>query len=174
LAAAEAALYIERRCTGTPTLVGTVGMVEALPGAMNVIPGLARISIDIRAGDDTVRDAAAKDVLAEIEAIGRRRNIGISVEELYTTPATPCDPRLMRAVDEAIKAQGLEGMRLPSGAGHDAMTIAHICPVGMIFMRCTRGISHNPLEAVLPEDVELATAALLHVVENFDPQTFAA
>ncbi|WP_428248635.1 allantoate amidohydrolase [Ferrovibrio sp.] len=167
LAAAEIALFIEQRCTGTPTLVGTVGQMEAFPGAVNVIPGMARFSIDIRAAQDPVRDTAADDVLAEIKAIAARRKVEAIITPLHHSAATPCDPRLMDAVERAILAQKVPTMRLPSGAGHDAMTIAAICPVGMIFMRCTRGISHNPLEAVLPEDVELATAALYHFVENF-------
>src|SRR5690606_2014614 len=167
VAAAEIVTFIERRCTGTPTLVGTVGMMEALPGAMNVIPGMTRFSIDIRAGDDATRDAAIADVLREIEAVCARRNLTFTVTELYNSTATPCHPALMDAVEAAIRAQGLPTMRLPSGAGHDAATLAPLCPIGMMFMRCTRGISHNPLEAVLPEDVEVATAALLHFIENF-------
>lgn len=75
----------------------------------------------------------------------------------------------MKAAEDAIRAQGVDTMYLPSGAGHDAATLAPLCPIGMIFMRCTRGISHNPLEAVLAEDVELATAALLHFIEHFRP-----
>ncbi len=167
LAAAEIALFIEQRCTGTPTLVGTVGQMEAFPGAVNVIPGMARFSIDIRAAQDPLRDTAADDVLAEIKAIAARRKVEAIITPLHHSAATPCDPRLMDAVERAILAQNVPTMRLPSGAGHDAMTIAAICPVGMIFMRCTRGISHNPLEAVLPEDVELATAALYHFIEHF-------
>lgn len=169
LAAAEAVQYIEKRCTGTPTLVGTVGVLETLPGAMNVIPGKAIFSIDIRAAEDTVRDAAIADVLKEIKAICARRRLEAKITELYSSTSTPCHPALMDAAEAAIKAQGLPTMRLPSGAGHDAATLAPLCPVGMIFMRCTRGISHNPLEAVLPEDVEVATAALLHFIENFKP-----
>ncbi|HEX6957518.1 MAG TPA: allantoate amidohydrolase [Ferrovibrio sp.] len=169
LAAAEVALCIERRCTGTPTLVGTVGMMEALPGAMNVIPGKAVFSVDIRAGDDATRDAAIDDVLGELAAICGRRKLQHSVTELYRSTATPCHPALMQMAEDAIRAQGIDTMRLPSGAGHDAATMADLCPIGMIFMRCTRGISHNPLEAVLPEDVELATTALLRFVEDFRP-----
>jgi allantoate deiminase len=169
LAAAEAVQYIEKRCTGTPTLVGTVGVLEALPGAMNVIPGKVNFSIDIRAAEDTVRDAAIADVLKEIKAICARRNLEVRITELYASTSTPCHPALMDAAEAAIKAQGVPTMRLPSGAGHDAATLDPLCPVGMIFMRCTRGISHNPLEAVLPEDVELATGALLHFIENFKP-----
>lgn len=169
LAAAEAVQYIEKRCTGTPTLVGTVGVLETLPGAMNVIPGKAIFSIDIRAAEDAVRDAAIADVLKEIRAICARRKLEARITELYSSTSTPCHPALMEAAEAAIKAQGLPTMRLPSGAGHDAATLAPLCPIGMIFMRCTKGISHNPLEAVLPGDVEVATAALLHFIENFKP-----
>jgi len=171
LAAAEVALFIEQRCTGTPTLVGTVGQMEAFPGAVNVIPGAARFSIDIRAAIDAVRDVAADEVLAEIPRIAAKRRVEATITPLYDSKATPCDPRLMDQVEAAILAQGVPTMRLPSGAGHDAMTVAPLCPVGMIFMRCTRGISHNPLEAVLPEDVELATAALFHFIEHFTPES---
>lgn len=169
VAAAEIVTYVEKRCTGTDTLVGTVGMMEALPGAMNVIPGKAVFSLDIRAAEDTVRDVAADDVFAEIARICARRNVEYKLTELYRSTATPCHPGLMDAAEAAIKAQDVPTMRLPSGAGHDAATLATLCPVAMIFMRCTRGISHNPLEAVLPEDVELATATLLHFIENFHP-----
>lgn len=169
LGAAEAVQYIETRCTGTPTLVGTVGVLECLPGAMNVIPGKVTFSIDIRAAEDTVRDAAIADVLKEIKAVCARRKLEVKITELYASTSTPCHPALMDAAEAAIKAQGLPTMRLPSGAGHDAATLAPLCPVGMIFMRCTRGISHNPLEAVLPEDVEVATSALMHFIENFKP-----
>jgi len=169
VAAAEIVAYIEKRCTGTETLVGTVGMLEVLPGAMNVIPGRTTFSIDIRAADDPVRDAAAADVLDEIGRICARRRLEHTITELYRSTATPCHRSLMDAAEAAIVAQGVPTMRLPSGAGHDAATLAPLCPVAMIFMRCTRGISHNPLEAVLPEDVELATGALLHFIEHFHP-----
>jgi allantoate deiminase len=169
VAAAEAVQYVEKRCSGTSMLVGTVGMLEALPGAMNVIPGRANFSLDIRAAEDDVRDAAIDDVLAEIAAICARRGLKHTVTELYQSTATPCHPALMKAVEAAIRDQGLDTMHLPSGAGHDAATLAPLCPIAMIFMRCTRGISHNPLEAVLPEDVEVATGALLHFIENFKP-----
>ncbi|WP_370153897.1 allantoate amidohydrolase [Ferrovibrio sp.] len=169
VAAAETVSFIERRCTGTETLVGTVGMMEALPGAMNVIPGRAVFSVDIRAGDDATRDAAWADIETEIRAICSRRRLTVAFTDLYRSTATPCHPALMDAAEAAITAQGVTTMRLPSGAGHDAATLAPLCPIAMIFMRCTRGISHNPLEAVIPEDVELATGALLHFIENFRP-----
>lgn len=167
VAAAEIVQYIEKRCTGTPTLVGTVGMMEAQPGAMNVIPGKTVFSIDVRAGEDDLRDIAAEDILKQIKTVCAGRNLTHKITELYNSTATPCHPALMDQAEAAILAQGVKTMRLPSGAGHDAATLAPLCPISMIFMRCTRGISHNPLEAVLAGDVELATKALLHFIENF-------
>src|SRR3546814_20717032 len=134
----------------------------ARPGAVNGNPGNAAFSLDIRAAEDSVRDAAADDVFSGIARMCARRNVEHKLTELYRSTATPCHPGLMDAAEAAIKTQHVPTMRLPSGAGHDAATLAPLCPIAMIFMRCTRGISHNPLEAVLPEDVELATATLLH------------
>jgi len=113
-----------------------------------------------------LRDAAADDVLAEIQAIAARRKVEAIVTPLHHSAATPCDPRLMDAVERAILAQNVPTMRLPSGAGHDAMTVAAICPVGMIFMRCTRGISHNPLESTTSHDIELCVLAFEHLLNG--------
>ena len=150
-----------------PTLVGTVGMLEAQPGAyVDREHGLAWNHIH-RAGEDDLRDIAAEDILKRIKTVCAARKLDYKITELYNSTATPCHPALMDLAEAAIKAQGVKTMRLPSGAGHDAATLAPLCPISMIFMRCTRGISHNPLEAVLAGDVELATGALLHFIENF-------
>src|SRR3546814_8363641 len=122
---------------------GTVGRREARPGAMNGIPGKAVCSLDIREAEDSGREAAANDVFAEIARICARRNVEHKLTELYRSTATPCHPGLMDAAEAAIKTQHVPTMRLPSGAGHDAATLAPLCPIAMIFMRCTRGISHK-------------------------------
>ncbi len=85
-AAAEIVLHVEKRCSAAPTLVGTVGRLAVPNGAINVIPGRCDLSLDIRAGDDATRDAAAADVLAEIDRIVRRRNVASEVEG---NPARP-------------------------------------------------------------------------------------
>jgi allantoate deiminase len=168
--AAEAIAEVERRCRGVPGLVGTVGWVEAQPGAVNVIPGLARFTLDVRAEADETRRAALADILETLEAIASRRRLALTVTPLHENPSTPCSPWLMAALEAAINAEGLATMRLPSGAGHDAMALRALTEIGMMFVRCTAGVSHNPAEAVLPEDVELAARALYRFVVDFAPQ----
>src|SRR6185437_3424662 len=97
-AAAECVLAIERRCGAEPNLVGTVGRLEAEPGAVNVIPGRARFSIDVRAPDDAQRRRVVDDVMAEISAIARRRGVDVEVTKTHELSAAPCAPWLMEQV----------------------------------------------------------------------------
>ena len=177
-AAAEAILALERICAGGQDgLVGTVGRITALPGAFNVIPGAVEYSMDIRAEVAATRDAAVEAVTAEIETIAARRGLEVSVTLMQDLAASPCDPGLTALLEEAVAAVSSEGggqspRRLPSGAGHDAMVIADLCPTAMLFIRCEGGISHNPREAVTQADCALAAEAMLGFVdrlaEDFD------
>jgi allantoate deiminase len=167
-AAAECVLAIERRCGAEPTLVGTVGRLETEPGAVNVIPGLVRFSIDIRAPDDGQRRRAVDDVVAEIDAIARRRGVDIQVKKSHELDAAPCAPWLIEQVDRAIAAEGIQPFRLPSGAGHDGMAMVALTDIGMIFVRCARGISHNPAEAINVADAEIGARVLLRFIRNFE------
>lgn len=147
------------------SLVATVGCCELRPGAVNVIPGRAALSLDIRALDDAQRDRALDELLSSAQRIAERRGVTFSCEQTHAADAVACDQRLMQAVDVGIAATGQAPFRLPSGAGHDAMAISHLCPVGMLFLRCERGISHHPLEAVTEADVAKALAALIASIE---------
>lgn len=171
-AAAEMALAIEHHCLErAATLVGTVGKL-AIPGggAINVIPGEVEFSVDLRSGDDTLRLAALAAVEAACAAIAVRRGVGFSWEPFFHVAAAPCDPRLQAQFAASIAAQGCAVRYLPSGAGHDAMEMVRVAPIAMLFVRCGNGgISHNPLETMLAEDAETATAVLLHFLEHFDP-----
>ena len=161
-AAAEIVLYVERRCAETPSLVGTVGRLEIPQGAINVVPGRAELSIDIRAGDDATRDAAVADVLREIERIATRRKLTIETVEVRRTSAVPCAPELQDVLAGAIERAGIPVRRLPSGAGHDAIAFDGVTPVGMLFVRCgNRGISHSPHETMTAEDAETALRVFL-------------
>lgn len=167
-AAAEMVLAIEARCSRAPTLVGTVGKLAVPNGATNVIPGRCDFTIDIRAGDDATRDAAVADVLAACEAIAKRRGVAWQVERTMQVPCAPCAPALMDAIAAAVERAGVAPFRLPSGAGHDAMAIAHIAPVGMLFVRCGNGgISHNPLETMTAADADLAARAFLDFLRHY-------
>ena len=167
-AAAEIVLLVERRCSGHAALVGTVGQLQVPNGSVNVIPGACRLSLDIRAADDALREAALAEVLDGIAAICTRRRIEARLEPVVSTRATPCAPALMRQLGDAVKRAGLPCLELASGAGHDAMAMAAITDVAMLFVRCGNGgISHNPLETITADDADLAAEVLLDFLRNF-------
>lgn len=160
-AAAEFTLDVEsvaRRFS----IVGTVGRLECRPGAANVIAGSCALTLDIRAEDDGVLDAAIAELRQAADEISASRACRFTFDEYYHMPAVRCAPMFVSAVERACRAvTGDDVPRLPSGAGHDAMAMAARMPVGMIFMRCGRGgISHHPDECVDEADVALALAAL--------------
>ena len=168
VAAAEIILAVERRCRQGESLVGTVGQLQVPNGSVNVIPGACQLSLDIRAADDTVRDAAVADVLREIDAICAARTIDVSIREVMKAPAAPCAPWLMAQLGAATRRAGLSVLELPSGAGHDAMLLARITDVAMLFTRCGNGgISHNPLETMTADDAQSSAQIFLDFLRNF-------
>jgi allantoate deiminase len=168
-AAAECMLALERICrAGTDGLVGTVGRMTALPGAFNVIPGAIEFSMDIRAETSATRDEAVITISAEIHAIAAKRGLRAEVHLMQALAESPCDPSLMDLLDEALADLSLPTRRLPSGAGHDAMVMADLCPVAMLFIRCEGGISHNPAEAVTEADCAVAAQAMLHFIDKLE------
>ena len=170
-AAAEMLLFIEKRCQGTESLVGTVGVLNVPNGATNVIPGVAEFTIDMRAGDDTVRKAAVADVLWEIEAIAARRKVEVVVTSQHDAHASPCAPWIMEHIADQIRAEGIEPRYLASGAGHDGMAISDMTDIGMLFVRCGNGgISHHPGETMTVEDADLGARIFLNVLRNFKPK----
>lgn len=152
--------------------VATVGLIEAAPGAPNVIPGEVRLTIDVRAGTDERRDRVADEILTLVARIAETRQLACAIERIHDLPASPCDPALMGLMDKAIANLGLPVRRLVSGAGHDAMIMAELCPTAMLFIRCRDGVSHNPAEHVNAADVETALQVMLGFVdllgETFD------
>ncbi|WP_430544259.1 allantoate amidohydrolase [Xanthomonas nasturtii] len=170
-AAAEALLAIERIARdGSNDLVATVGKLQLAPGAVNVVPGRVECTLDVRAGDDATRDAAVRAIEQALARIGAARGIAIAIAPLQTLAASPCAPTLMTRLDHAVAAQGIAPRRLVSGAGHDAMTMAALCPTAMLFVRCAGGISHHPDEHVDPADAEVALAVMRHFIEHLgDP-----
>jgi OHCU decarboxylase len=167
-AAAEIVLLVEQRCANRGSLVGTVGQLTVPDGSVNVVPGRCRLSLDIRAATDAERLAAVKDLMDGIEAICARRGIGFSVEPLVDAAAAPCAPRLMDQLGEAVQRAGLPRFDLLSGAGHDAMAMAAITDVAMLFTRCGNGgISHNPLETMTADDADIAARVLLDFLRHY-------
>ncbi|AOX45725.1 allantoate amidohydrolase [Microbacterium sp. BH-3-3-3] len=161
LGASEAALAVERICRGEHHIVGTVGQLEAFPGAVNVVPGEAHLSLDLRGEFDTTRDDTWNAISAELDAIMGRRGLRWSAREVHSAPAVFCAPLLQDVVRAGI---GGEAPTLFSRAGHDAMAIGAITDVGMLFLRNPDGISHHPDEAVAGGDVAVGIRALAEAV----------
>jgi OHCU decarboxylase len=171
-AAAEIVLLVERRSNyvqgRAASLVGTVGQLQVPNGSVNVIPGACQLSLDIRAGTDVARLEAVADILEGITAICEKRQVEAEVRQIVSANAVPCAPRLMRQLGDAIERAGLPRVELASGAGHDAMAMAAITDVAMLFTRCGNGgISHNPLETMTADDADIAARVLLDFLREF-------
>ncbi len=168
-AASECVLAAESAARDGDRVVATVGRLVVSPGALNVIPGEVTFTLDVRAATDAAREQAVAHLEETFAAIAARRGVELEVRRVHDAPNVDCAPRLMDCIDRAIEAQGLRALRLPSGAGHDGSAMAAIADIGMLFVRCEGGISHNPAEAASAEDAAFATRVLLHAVRNFDP-----
>lgn len=167
--AAECVLEVERVGEAAPERVATVGRIEALPGALNVIPGEARFTVDTRSPSDASRETGVADMLCSFHDIAARRGLSLKVERLQEHAATTCADWLIRQLDHAVAAESLPVRRLPSGAGHDGMAVSAIADVAMLFVRCAGGISHHPAEAITTADAGAGARVLYRFIEDFQP-----
>ena len=165
-AAAEWTVAVESLARRSPGLVATVGSLEAKPGAVNVIAGEARATLDLRHASDATRTQALDDLTREAEAAAAKRGVSVSWRTLLAQRAVPMDRFLAEQIDRAILASGCEPHRMPSGAGHDAMILAEKVSAAMIFLRTPGGISHDPAESVHVQDVECALDCGMHLLEQ--------
>ena len=166
-AAAELALFVEKRAASVPHVVATMGMLEVPNGSINVVPGRCRFSLDVRATSNEVRDACAADIRAELAAICARRGLHFTLEETMRAAAAPSAPAWQERWEAAVQALGLPLYLMPSGAGHDAMKLHEIMPQAMLFVRgLNAGISHNPLESITNDDAELCVQAFAHLLDQ--------
>ena len=170
-AAAEMILACERVAGAGEGVVATAGIVEVSPGAINVIPGAVTFTLDLRAPDGDRHDAARDAVIEALDAIAARRSVRLQLEEIYHSDACVMDDGLRAALGRAVAAAGHPVRELFSGAGHDALSLRHIAPVGMLFVRCKDGISHNPAEAVAPADLVTAAEVLVSFLADYAPPT---
>jgi hydantoinase/carbamoylase family amidase len=153
------------RAGAKSSLVGTVGEIRASPGASNVIPGVVEFSVDVRAGNDGARTAAADEIRRRLRQVGLKRGLVVGMETMQEKPVATCAPRLRQAIATAINSvTGKRPRELVSGAGHDGQAMIHLADIGMIFVRCRAGISHNPLEFVSVEDMGLAVESLVRTI----------
>jgi allantoate deiminase len=166
VAAAEWALAVEKEAREIPGLVATVGTLEAKPGATNVIAGECRATLDVRHASDTARTQSVSAFLRSAAEIAKRRNISLTSSMKFVQTATPMDSFLLHEIDTAVSQSGITPYRMVSGAGHDAMIFAEKVPSAMVFLRSPGGISHNPKESVLVEDVAKAIECGLHLLDQ--------
>jgi hydantoinase/carbamoylase family amidase len=166
-AAAQMVLAVEEEATAAGG-VGTVGILDVANGSGNVIPGEVSFTIDLRAPDDARRQGLEASVLARLKAIAAQRGVRVEAGKRHDVRASPCAGWLQDQVEAAIRRVGADPMRLPSGAGHDAMVLAEVTDTAMLFVRCgAGGVSHNPAETVTREDGELAVRALSDFLRHF-------
>lgn len=136
-----------------PPVVGTVGVVEVTPGAMNVIPGAVKLGVDIRSISKAARNSVVTLVKEFIDITAGKRGLSYTIETIAQDHPVEMHPAMIREIEEAVKSVGVEYMTMPSGAGHDAMHWAEVVPTGMIFIPCRDGISHNPAEFAEMDDI---------------------
>jgi len=168
-AASEIMLAAERAALANEAdgMVATVGQIEALPGASNVIPGCVSFSLEFRSSTDEKRNAAIEQVKAFAQEVGTRRKVEVAFETLYGMNTTACTAAMQDLLADVIARLGYEPIRMPSGAGHDAQVMARLCPTAMMFVRCRGGISHNPAEFASEQDIGLAVVALTRFIRDF-------
>jgi ureidoglycolate amidohydrolase len=166
--AAEAIIAIERIATSSKsgTTVGTVGVVRARPGAINVVPGTVSIDVDVRDSDAVAREAVVSEIAAIAQALATARGLTLTVEEIVTDTPVACDLAVIAAAAAACDALALPYRRMISGAYHDAMIMGRRVPIGMIFVPSRGGVSHHPDEYTSPEELDHGVAVLAKTLEH--------
>jgi N-carbamoyl-L-amino-acid hydrolase len=169
LAAAKFIEAVNRVVTSVPgRQVGTVGRIQALPGAPNVIPGKVILSVDLRDLDASKVDTLYRGILEEADAIARASGTRFDFKEISVIAPAPTDEAIRQIITESANELGLTTNLMPSGAGHDAESMARLGPVGMIFVPSVGGISHAPREFAKPEDIANGANVLLHTLLKLD------
>ncbi|HEV8589791.1 MAG TPA: M20 family metallo-hydrolase [Pyrinomonadaceae bacterium] len=169
LAAAKFIEAVNRVVTSIPgRQVGTVGRIQALPGAPNVIPGKVVCSLELRDLDAAKIQMLYQKIRAEADEIAKSSRVTFDFKELNANIPAPTDPRIRAIIDNTAKELGLTTKQMPSGAGHDAQDMARLGPVGMIFIPSIGGISHSPKEFSRPKDIENGANVLLGAVMKLD------
>jgi N-carbamoyl-L-amino-acid hydrolase len=165
LAASRFVDMVNRVVRGIPgRQVGTVGRIQAFPGAPNVIPGKVVCTLELRDLDDAKVDSMFAQIQAEAKKIGAQNGTQFAYSELHVNTAAPSDPRMRKIITDAAKGLGLSARAMPSGAGHDAQAMAQLGPMGMIFVPSVGGISHSPKEFSRPKDIVNGANVLLRTV----------
>jgi N-carbamoyl-L-amino-acid hydrolase len=144
--------------------VATTGLIEFKPNLVNVIPGQALITVDLRNTDEALLQAAERRLTSFVEQTADAEGLDVSARVLARFEPVSFDPSMVDLVERVARDRGFTVRRLPSGAGHDAQMFAPNCPTAMIFVPSAGGISHNPAEYTAPEQIRAGADVLLRVV----------
>ena len=168
LAAAEIALAVEAaaKSTGAIDTVGTSGVCEVFPGAVNSVPSRTRLELDVRDIDEVRRDSVLKRISTACDEIAARRGVTVRIEPINADPPAQCSPEIVAAIVTASEARGLSYERMVSRAYHDSLFMARIAPTAMIFIPCRGGVSHRPDEYASPAAIAKGTAVLADVLAH--------
>lgn len=168
LAGAEIALAVEQaaRASGRIDTVGTTGVFRIEPGAVNSIPHRAVLEIDLRDTDLAARDHTLERIRGAIDEITRLRGVSAKVEIINADPPALCESRLLQCVEDVCRELGVPAKRMVSRAYHDALFMAQLCPITMIFIPCRDGISHRPDEYSSPEHIQTGVEVLAHTLQR--------
>jgi ureidoglycolate amidohydrolase len=166
LGAAEIALAVESaaKATGAIDTVGTVGVCDIFPGAVNSIPSRVKMEVDIRDIEMARRDGVLASVREACSEIGKRRNLSIRVETLNADAPAQSSPKVLNALVGAAESLGLPYLSMVSRAYHDSLFMSRIAPVAMLFIRCRGGVSHRPDEYSSPDDIGVGALVLSHTL----------
>ncbi len=168
-AAAQWVCEVERYAANYEQLVATVGQLEVQPGAVNVVPGQARATLDVRHPKDESRHAAVANLLTKAELAAAPRGVRVSAKAMSKEAAVPMNPALTEQLRQAAERARHQAHAMFSGAGHDAMILARHVPTTMLFVRSPGGLSHHPEETVRVADVQAALETVVEFLRGLDP-----
>ncbi len=169
LAAAKYIEAVNRIVTSIPgRQVGTVGKIQAFPGAFNVIPGKVNTSLGLRDLDGAKVQMMFERIQSEVREIETETGTKFTFKQVTSSEPALTDVNIRRAIEESAKKLGLTTKQMPSGAGHDGQEIVRLGPIGMIFVPSLDGISHSPREFSKPEDITNGANVLLHTLLRID------
>jgi len=157
---------VERVGRATEGLRATVGSLTVLPNVGNVIPGEVKLSLDVRHANDEIREQAVAQLHAEARALAKERRLTLHLKRTLEQAATACDAGLTARLARVMEEHGHRAVPVVSGAGHDAVIMAGLCPVAMLFLRSPGGVSHHPSECVRREDVKAALIVMTTFLER--------
>jgi allantoate deiminase len=164
-AAARVVLALREAALERGDITTNVGIISVEPAGFNVVPGVAEFTIDTRSATQEGFASLEPLVRETLERVASEEGLGLEAHEIFRLDPLPLDETLVATFERAAELEGVKYLRLPSGAGHDAMVVGRQVPAGMLFVPSRRGISHSPEEYTTPEQCELGSRVLARALQ---------